>query len=41
MRSGRIVGDGSRQEMLTAPKLSELFSAPIRIGRDDEWLHSW
>ena len=41
MRSGRIVGDGSRQEMLTSPKLSELFSAPIRIGRDEEWLHSW
>ena len=41
MRSGRIVGDGSREEMLTAPKLSELFSAPIRIGRDEEWLHSW
>ncbi len=41
MRSGRIVADGSRQELLTAPRLSELFNAPIRIGRDEEWLHSW
>jgi iron complex transport system ATP-binding protein len=41
MRGGRIVGDGSRAEMLTAPRLSELFSAPVRIGHDEEWLHSW
>jgi len=27
--------------LLTAPRLSELFGAPVRIGRDDEWLHSW
>ncbi len=41
MRGGRIVGDGPRAEMLTAPKLSELFNAPVRIGHDEEWLHSW
>ena len=41
MRSGRIVGDGRREELLTEPKLSELFNAPVRIGRDEEWLHSW
>jgi iron complex transport system ATP-binding protein len=41
MRGGRIVGDGPREEMLTAPKLSELFDTPVRIGRDEEWLHSW
>lgn len=41
MRGGRIVGDGLREELLTAPKLSELFGAPVRIGRDEEWLHSW
>jgi iron complex transport system ATP-binding protein len=41
MRRGRIVGDGPREELLTAPKLSELFGAPVRIGRDEEWLHSW
>ncbi|MGA9584639.1 MAG: ATP-binding cassette domain-containing protein [Terracidiphilus sp.] len=41
MRGGRIVGDGPRVEMLTAPKLSELFNTPVRIGKDEEWLHSW
>jgi iron complex transport system ATP-binding protein len=41
MRGGRIVGDGPRTELLTAPKLTELFNAPVRIGRDEEWLHSW
>jgi iron complex transport system ATP-binding protein len=41
MRDGRIVGDGTREELLTEPRLSELFHAPVRIGRDAEWLHSW
>jgi iron complex transport system ATP-binding protein len=41
MHAGRIVGDGPREELLTAPKLSKLFNTPVRIGRDEEWLHSW
>jgi iron complex transport system ATP-binding protein len=41
MRDGRIVGDGPRAELLTEARLSELFHAPVRIGRDEEWLHSW
>lgn len=41
MRAGRIIADGPRAELLTAPRLSQLFNAPVRIGRDDEWLHSW
>ncbi len=41
MRSGRIVADGQRHELLTEQRLSELFKAPIRIGRDEAWLHSW
>lgn len=41
MRAGRIVGDGPRAELLTEPCLSELFGASVRIGRDEEWLHSW
>ena len=41
MRDGRIVGDGPREELLTEPRLSELFHTPVRIGRDAEWLHSW
>jgi iron complex transport system ATP-binding protein len=27
--------------LLTEPRLSELFHAPVRIGHDAEWLHSW
>jgi iron complex transport system ATP-binding protein len=41
MRAGRIVGDGPREELLTEARLSELFHAPVRIGRDEQWLHSW
>ena len=41
MRGGRIVADGTRDELLTEARLSELFSVPVRIGRDEEWLHSW
>jgi iron complex transport system ATP-binding protein len=41
MRDGRIVADGPREQLLTEDRLSELFRAPVRIGRDAEWLHSW
>src|ERR1700690_3804560 len=41
MRAGRIVGDGPRAELLTESRLTELFNASVRIGRDEEWLHSW
>jgi iron complex transport system ATP-binding protein len=41
MKAGRIVADGPREELLTAPRLSALFNTPVRIGRDEEWLHSW
>jgi iron complex transport system ATP-binding protein len=41
MRSGRIVADGAREELLTEARLSSLFNVPVRIGRDQEWLHSW
>jgi iron complex transport system ATP-binding protein len=41
MCAGRIVADGPREELLTEKQLSELFHTPVRIGRDEEWLHSW
>lgn len=41
MRDGRIVGDGPRENLLNETTLSELFGAPVRIGRDEQWLHSW
>ena len=41
MKDGRILADGAREELLTEARLSELFNTQVRIGRDDEWLHSW
>ena len=41
MRDGRIIADGPREKLLTEARLSELFRAPVRIGRDEQWLHSW
>ncbi len=41
MSGGRIVGDGPRAELLTEARLSDLFGTAVRIGRDEEWLHSW
>ena len=41
MSGGKIVADGRREHLLTEPQLSELFGAPVRIGRDRHWLHSW
>jgi iron complex transport system ATP-binding protein len=41
MRGGHVVADGPRTELLTEARLSELFNAPIRIGHDEAWLHSW
>ena len=41
MSNGRIVADGPRAELLTEARLSELFKTQVRIGRDENWLHSW
>ncbi len=41
MDEGRIVGDGPREELLTEQHLSRLFHTNVRIGRDEEWMHSW
>lgn len=41
MCDGRIVADGPREELLTESTLSGLFNTPVRIGRDEQWLHSW
>lgn len=41
MREGRIAGDGPREDLLTENRLTELFRVPVRIGRDEQWLHSW
>jgi iron complex transport system ATP-binding protein len=35
LREGRIVADGPKDEMLTSPRLSELFGVEIQIARRD------
>jgi iron complex transport system ATP-binding protein len=39
LRGGRIVADGPKDKILSAAQLSELFSVPVRISRDDGYYH--
>jgi iron complex transport system ATP-binding protein len=39
LREGHIVADGPKDEVLTAPRLSDLFGARVRIGRQDGYFH--
>ena len=41
MRDGRIVGDGSRADMLTEEKLFELFGVHVNLAERDGFLHAW
>jgi iron complex transport system ATP-binding protein len=41
MQQGRIVEDGPRKDLLTAPVLSKLLGTEVRIGQEEGWLHSW
>ncbi len=41
MRDGKILEDGPREKLLTAPVLSKLFGTEVRIGQQDGWLQSW
>ena len=41
MRQGRIVADRSKEKLLTAPVLSELFGAEVRVTERDGFFHAW
>ncbi len=41
MREGRIVADGRREELLTAPVLSELFRTEVRLAEHAGFYHAW
>jgi iron complex transport system ATP-binding protein len=41
MRGGRIVGDGSKQELLQADRLGELFGVEITVTEREGYWHSW
>jgi iron complex transport system ATP-binding protein len=39
LREGRILADGSKQEILTAEHLSSLFGVPVRLVQQDGYFH--
>lgn len=41
LREGRIIADGDKHEILTAPRLSELFGRPVELARRDGYYHAW
>jgi iron complex transport system ATP-binding protein len=41
MRGGRIVGDGSKRELLTTDRLRELFGVEIMLTEREGYWHSW
>jgi iron complex transport system ATP-binding protein len=41
MRDGRIIADGPREELLTAPVLSDLFKTEVHLTEHDGFYHAW
>jgi iron complex transport system ATP-binding protein len=41
MRAGRIVADGTKDELLTAPVLSELFNTEVHVTQRDGFFYAW
>lgn len=41
LRNGRVMADGSKREILTETKLSELFEMPVTLARRDGYYHLW
>jgi iron complex transport system ATP-binding protein len=41
MRDGRIIADGSKDELLTASRLSELFRTEVQLSERDGFYHAW
>src|ERR1700732_4632139 len=40
LREGRILADGSKKEILTAERLTDLFGVPVQLVRRDGYFHS-
>jgi iron complex transport system ATP-binding protein len=41
MREGRIVADGAKENLLTAPVLSELFNTEVNVSERNGFYHAW
>ena len=37
LKKGRIIGDGPKEEMLTAAHLTGLFDTPVQVVRANDW----
>lgn len=41
LRDGRIIGDGPKSKLLTAPTLSDLFQTEVELTQRDGFHHAW
>jgi iron complex transport system ATP-binding protein len=41
LRGGRVFADGGKAELLTAPRLAELFDVPVELARRDGYYYMW
>lgn len=41
LRDGRIIGDGPKAKLLTAPTLSDLFQTEVELTQKDGFHHAW
>jgi iron complex transport system ATP-binding protein len=41
LRDGRIIGDGPKSKLLTAPILSDLFQTEVQLTQKDGFHHAW
>jgi iron complex transport system ATP-binding protein len=41
MRQGRIAADGRKPELLTAPRLRELFGVDVELAERNGFYHAW
>jgi iron complex transport system ATP-binding protein len=41
LRNGRVFADGSKAELLTTQRLSELFGHPVELAQRDGYYHLW
>ena len=41
MKDGRIVADGPKADLLTAPRLRDLFKTDVQISERDGFFHAW
>lgn len=41
LKQGRIIADGSKAELLTAPRLSDLFQTEVHLSQREGFHHAW